>query len=192
MPAVQRPCATDWQRRFVGLDVVCPQVQIMANNVQRWIRRALLNTKDDSLLVLAGKSGTGKSHAARAAARFCQAAAMWALDNQYYEHPMSTAFYKWPEVADGFKNGEFGILDDLFTIDVVILDDIGAEHDPSSMATEKLCQVLSRRERMHTLITTNIVPENWADKFDARVADRLIRNSVIVDLSGADSYALTK
>jgi hypothetical protein len=43
----------------------------------------------------------------------------------------------------------------------LIIDDLGAGHDPSGVGTDKLCQVLSRREEMWTLITTNIMPVAW-------------------------------
>lgn len=191
LPIVKRPCENAWERRFLGLDVVHPVIQTMATEVRNWCHRVMHNKRRNTLLVLAGRSGTGKSHAARYAIRFCQAAAMWALDNRYYDHPLDAEFYSWPEIADGFKNGEFGVMADLFNRDAIAIDDIGAEHDPSSMATEKLCQVLSRRDLKHTIVTTNYLPESWGDKFDARIADRLLRNSVIVDLSAVDSYALT-
>lgn len=190
MPPAKRPCETDWQRRFLGLDVTHPQVQAVATEVEAWCGRVIRNRTTNSLLVLAGVSGTGKSHAAKCACNFLQAANMWALDHEFYDHPLDVALYRWPEVADGFKNGDFSILEDLFSLDAIILDDVGAEHDPSSLATDKLCQVFTRRETKFTLLTTNILPEHWAQRFDARVADRLLRNSVIVDLKDVDSYAL--
>jgi DNA replication protein DnaC len=84
---------------------------------------------------------------------------------------------------------EYGILEDLFTTNTIALDDIGAEHG-SPFVSEKLCQVLSRRERLYTVVTTNIAPEHWPTKMELRVADRLMRNSVQIDLSEAESYAL--
>jgi hypothetical protein len=170
---VANPCRTEWQQRWLALDVTCPQVQAMADAVERWCARMIRNNRNESLLVLAGRSGIGKTHAARNAVKYCNAADMWSLDNRHYPHPPATGFYHWPAISDGFKRGEFAIMEDL-----------------SALATDKLCQVLSRRERRHTIVTTNIEPEHWAAKFDARVADRFLRNSVILDLSKIDSYAL--
>ena len=42
------------------------------------------------------------------------------------------------------------------------------------------------------MITTNIPVGEWGVKFDARIADRLFRNSVIVDLFGLPSYVEVK
>jgi DNA replication protein DnaC len=52
--------------------------------------------------------------------------------------------------------------------------------------------VLSRREQQFTVITTNIAPDNWNTRFDIRIADRLMRNTNVVDLSGVPSFAVAK
>jgi len=104
----------------------------------------------------------------------------------------SIAFYRWPEVTDGFKEGDYSPMTDLLDSDLVIIDDIGAEYDPSKNAANRLCQTLSRREQKFTMVTTNIHPEHWAHLFDVRIADRLLRNSQIVDLFGVPSYAVAK
>lgn len=84
-------------------------------------------------------------------------------------------------------------MDDAFENDLVILDDIGAETDQykSGIPNDKLCQILSRREKRFTVVTTNIAPQNWMERFDGRINDRLCRNSVILDISGVPSYAIT-
>lgn len=139
--------------------------------------------------MLSGQCGTGKTHALLRAHRFCDMAAMHALDTNAYDHPMSSGLYHWPGLSDGFKNGAFGVMADLFDVDVLFLDDIGADYDPSKMATDKLCQILSRRERKHTFLTTNIKRREWAQLFDARLSDRFMRNEVSIDLGQTPSYA---
>ena len=96
---------------------------------------------------------------------------------------------RWPEATDGFKAGEYGCIEEAINAGLLIIDDVGAEHDPSRNGTDKLCQVLSRREKRFTLLTTNIKPEAWAERFDVRIADRLLRNSVVLNLA-CESYAL--
>ena len=74
--------------------------------------------------------------------------------------------------------------------DFLVIDDIGAESDryKSGEAIDKLCQILSRREGMFTVVTTNVEPSNWSALLDARVADRLLRKSVVVDMFEVPSF----
>jgi len=92
-------------------------------------------------------------------------------------------------LLDRFKGGEWSLIEDLINATVLIIDDLGAEYDPSGMGVEKLCQILSRREFRWTLITTNIAPNDWPLKLDGRVASRLVRNSTLVDLSDVPDFS---
>jgi len=103
----------------------------------------------------------------------------------------SVTFLEWPSVCDGFKSGEYGVLDDCFKAGMLVVDDVGAEHDPSRNAADKLCQLLSKREKKFTLITTNVIPGLWAERFDERISDRFFRNSTIVDLGLVNSFSTT-
>lgn len=144
------------------------------------------------MLVLVGESGCGKTHVARAIARYAAVAGFTALEKgrgkTWSDHIPSSAFYAWSEITDGFKAGDYSTVQDMMDADLLVLDDVGAEHDPSKNATAKLCQILSRREKKFTVITTNIKPEEWPTSFDTRVADRLLRNSKIILLFGVESY----
>ena len=174
----ERPCATAWQRKWLRLDVTCPEVQEMATECERWLLRYYLGNTRKSLLVLAGHTGCGKTKTAYKVAEWARGAGG------------TIVVESWPEVADGFKEGCYGVIGDMIEAGLLILDDVGAEHDPSKNGQDKLCQILSRRERKQTLITTNIAPDQWMEFFEARITDRLFRNSVHVDLSGAPSFAL--
>ena len=83
------------------------------------------------------------------------------------------------------------ILQDTISADVLFLDDIGAETEKykTGESVDALCQVLSRREDKWTMITTNIDPMNWSQRFDVRVADRLNRHSAIIAMK-CGSYAM--
>ena len=78
--------------------------------------------------------------------------------------------------------------------DVLFLDDIGSESDKyrSGETIDALCQVLGRRENKWTIVTTNYLIEEWPTAFDARVSDRLFRNSIICDLRHSGSYAMRR
>lgn len=143
-----------------------------------------------SLLVLAGEPNTGKSHTAGAILRFAYAASFRAFEQGLWPRVPSASFVRWPEVACEIRARNLTSIEDMHAADLLIMDDIGAEHDPWREVTSALCQVLSRREEKFTVITTNIAPEQWPEKFDVRIADRLLRNSEVVNLFGLPSYAM--
>lgn len=95
----------------------------------------------------------------------------------------------WSRMADEIKAQGLNMFEALMSADIAFIDDIGAEHDPWGEVTAKLCQILSRREDKFTMITTNYGPLDWGKKFDARIEDRLLRGSDVVDLSGVESWS---
>lgn len=97
-------------------------------------------------------------------------------------------FVHWPSAVDGIKKEQWIIFENCQCEYFVILDDIGAEHDPSGIGLEKLYLILNRREHMHTLITTNFSPADWETKFEKRIASRLMRNATHIDLSQVSDY----
>ena len=145
------------------------------------------------LLVIYGVNGTGKTHCA-------EAVYWWAKRThlQYIARPdhinllsADTVMWSWPELLDVFKNGHWSVVEELKDCALLILDELGGGHDPSFVGVDKLCQVLSRRENKWTLVTTNIAPSSWPEKFDLRIASRLMGNSTIIDLTGVPDYRPT-
>jgi DNA replication protein DnaC len=184
-------CKTIWQRKWLELDVTNPALQDMATAIESFCRRWYLNEPSPSLLVLCGPCGVGKTHCAGRVAEWARYVAVPAMEagNWGMKVP-SVKFVRWPEITDAFKEGHYGVINDCNEVSFLIIDDIGAEHDPSRNAADKLCQILSHRERKFTLITTNISPAAWPERFDARIADRLMRNSRVVDLNNLSSYSV--
>jgi DNA replication protein DnaC len=186
------PCKSKWQQKWLRLDVVAPEIQELATAAESFCSRWFNNSPGKTLLVIVGDYGSGKTHTAKAIFRFCLSAAMSAFDTKKWgEHrfPNST-FISWPEAANAFNEKHFGIMDEAMENDLVILDDVGAENDPWKICSDRLCQVLSRREKRFTVVTTNVSPINWEERFDGRINDRLLRNSVVVDISKVPSYSL--
>lgn len=142
------------------------------------------------LLVLAGTNGTGKTHCARAVMRWIQTVGH---GKQWIPKPdviacLQCGYWHWPGLLDRLKAGEWDLIAELFEVPCLIIDELGGGHDPSRVGVDKLCQILSKREKMWTLVTTNILPEAWAQIFDQRIASRLFRNSTLVDLSGVPDF----
>ena len=187
-----KPCKTKWQQKWLKLSVAHPDLQRLADAAEGFCARWLKNSSEKTLLVIIGNFGSGKTHTARAIHRYCMAASVVAFEGKNWgRHKIpSVAFISWPEAASAFAEKQFGIMDDAANDDLVIIDDVGAENDPWKICADKICQILSRRERRFTVITTNIPPINWTDKFDGRINDRLLRNSVVVDVSDVPSFAL--
>jgi len=147
---------------------------------------------DGRLLVLAGPNGTGKTHCAEAVRRWV---ALVGHGKQFVKRAnhisyLDYRYWHWPRLLDVFKEGGWDAIDDMFEATLLIIDDLGAGHDPSLVGIDKLCQVLSRREQMWTLVTTNVAPTAWGEQFDRRIASRFFRNSTLVDLSDVPDHNL--
>jgi len=188
MPLLKTP----WQQRRLALAVTHPKVQEMADAAEELCRRWLVN--DPQLLVLVGNTGTGKTHTAKAVAKFARASSVVAFESKAWgERKVPSVHYlSWPEAAGRFNEKNLGDMEDAISADLLVLDDVGAENDPFKICADKFCQILSRREFKFTVLTTNIAPSAWAEQFDGRITDRLMRNSKIVNLTGVPSYAIAK
>lgn len=97
-------------------------------------------------------------------------------------------FFNWPAVVDGFKQSRWEVIEDMIPSQLLVLDDLGAEHDPSKIGTEKLYLILERREHCWTVITTNVSPDSWELKFERRVSSRFLRNARHISLADVPDY----
>lgn len=143
-------------------------------------------------VVIYGENGCGKSHIAKCVFRWANRIAHKLPPVKLAEDEFgipSTALHNWPAIVDGFKREQWSVIDDLESATLLILDDIGAEHDPSKIGVEKLYILLSRREFKWNIITTNVVPGAWDEKFERRIASRLFRNAHHIDLSEVPDYS---
>ncbi len=101
-------------------------------------------------------------------------------------------FVHWPAVVRGFKEKEFLTIRHLECDYFATIDDIGAEHDPSGFGQEELYLILSRREFMHTIVTTNISPSRLHERFERRIVSRLFRNFTHISLGDVPDWASVK
>ena len=119
-------------------------------------------------LVLSGGSGTAKTHLA-------VAVLLWRID-----HPGDLAAVgKYVNVPDMLDDLRAGFRDDSYEdrfdryrdVALLVLDDLGAQNG-TPWAHEKLYQLLDKRgrERMETVVTTNMRP----DAMPPRIADRIL------------------
>lgn len=175
-----------WQNKWLGMDVAnSPELERIGDIVEQFCGRWFRNKPKYSLLLLCGEVRTGKTHLAKKIHRFGIASAFTSHEKGCWGATTlpSVDYFPWPEVAAELGEKNRSCLTDMFDSSLLILDDVGAENDPWKVCADALCQVLSRREEKFTVITTNVMPLQWAEKFDARIADRFLRNSVVVDMS---------
>lgn len=194
LPVIKNPCSTAWQQKWLRLDVHDPRLQKLGDEAEAFCGRFMRCNRNKSLLVAMGDTNCGKTHTSRAVANFCRGAAFMAFEMGAWDkggHIPSVHWVDWPALVNRWtEHKDYSEMQDLIETDLLLVDDIGAERDPFNMTVDKLCQVLSRREDRFTMVTLNVRPEAWANKWDVRVADRFFRNSVVVDLFGVESYAI--
>jgi len=151
-------------------------------------------------LLIHGENGSGKSHCARAIFRWAQAASInlplvnLPLRGEDLGTRLSDAqFIHWPTVVDRFHppHEEWWRVDDAMCCSLLVIDDIGAEHDPSRVGIEKLYLLLERRERMWTVLTTNVTPAAWEEKFERRISSRFLRNCDRVSVENVPDFKST-
>lgn len=179
------------------MDLSHPQLKILGEVVFATCAALYETPARGRLVVLYGPNGCGKTHAVRQIERwfnrvrlklpiFCRKLV------EPDETPNDVANclrVNWAEVIDGIKQDQWRVFELLGVECLAIIDDIGAEHDPSGIGREKLYSILNRREFMWTVVTTNISPNEWPKRFENRIASRLFRNSVHVDLTGVKDYS---
>jgi hypothetical protein len=99
-------------------------------------------------------------------------------------------FRSWRKVSESLKRGHFSITDGMANLFALCLDDIGADHDPSTMAASKLDGLLRSRSGKWTVVTSNLDLLALRD-IDARIASFLIRDgNVVFKMSGVMDFGL--
>lgn len=129
---------------------------------------------DGRNLVLLGPIGTGKSRAAFAAMRPA------AADGQHVE------FWPMIELLDALKaefdaDGPARLLDRLVDVDVLMLDDVGAEK-LSEWSSERLYRIVNHRwlYNLPTVVTSNLPPDEIEAEIGPRTFSRLVGDAAVV------------
>jgi DNA replication protein DnaC len=149
-------------------------------------------------LTFCGVSGTGKTFLADCILNELRKNRWGALDGvQGYARKgkvIQASFMSrdWRKVSDGFKIGRFEVVDDLESTFLLLLDDIGADYDPSSIGVSKLDRVLRSRTGKWTILTCNLTLAQISETLDARIASFLIRDGNRVCEINSQDYALRK
>jgi DNA replication protein DnaC len=187
---------TRWQIKWLKLDAHHPKLSEMADAVQRlafgWYRNSF---SERHLLVLVGRTGCGKTHCARRLAAWARYVGVSAWEAGWWPDVPNVSYTAWTEACDDFsRDPKANIMGDLTTQTLLVLDDVGAEVDrwKTGEMNVKLQMVLDRRTKLWTAITTNVEPSRWSARWDERIADRLLRDSIVCDVSEVESYQTRK
>lgn len=138
-------------------------------------------------LLFAGLYGLGKSHLAHS---ICKAVKDKGHTAVFISVPKLLTVIKSTYNRDSqFTEAE--ILDVLSKVDLLALDDIGAEKsrkedNGETWATEKLFEVIDGRSGRHTIYTTNLTSEELAPKVGQRNFSRMMMHTQPVKFSGED------
>lgn len=179
-----------WLDKWLNLTQTHPDLSRLEDAVYTFTAGFAKTPGRGQLMVIWGENGCGKTRTAKAIIRWANSVALLLpmVNSDLGFRRVNALFAHWPRVVDGFKKQQFDITEELMKTDLAALDDIGAEHDPSGFGREQLYLVLSRRETLWTVVTTNLVPSQW-DTMERRITSRLFRNAVHVDLSRVPDFS---
>lgn len=175
-----------WQDKWLKLERNHPQIDELADAVQFWCFDIVRNRKNMPLLLITGDNSTAKTHCLKRAFKYIRAVSMFGYECGRWPRPIDVQSFNWSHLT---KTKDDLVLMSAAESDVLLLDDVGAEPDQyrSGEPIERLRNLLGERESRFTMITTNIPPAMWTARWDARVNDRLLRNSRIIALN-MESY----
>lgn len=156
-----------------GFDATHPECALALREARQFASRFESDSPDGRWLSLLGPSGRGKTHLAKALAAHVGAKA-----------------WRWMRVLDYMRRGDFGVIDHLCDLPIVILDDIGAAYE-TELSKAKIGEIAERRIGKWTVWTSNYDLAGIAKNLDTRIASRLVRDgSRIATFKEAPDWAL--
>jgi len=176
-------------RRYQGVGFDRPPVSDIARSapdqiasVRRYVRRIEENLDRGRGLWLQGDVGTGKTTLAMLVSKAALAAGR------------SVAIYSLPRLlnllreAMDSQEGKLDFLDRLTSIDLLHIDDLGAEYRTDWVLEQLYSIVNARYEAQRAIVaTTNLMPDELSQRLGARTVSRLVEIcGDLIPLFGAD------
>jgi len=168
-----------------------PELKKMFAAAQRFA--ASVNYTAPYWLTLAGTSGAGKTHLAKAVWR------QWMDQNRFdigFDAPAQRTygntgmFIRWRELCSDLRSGCYEGIEDIIKEWFVVFDDVGSEQDNTGFIASATDRIFAGRVGKWTMITTNLTLQEIADRIDVRVADRMLRNDGVVVEVNCPSYMM--
>ncbi len=152
----------------------------LVNFIKKWTDGYPNITKN--FITIIGKTGVGKTHLATIVA------------NNFLDKGKTVAFYNALSLNKIFLRAHLspireraGILQDVYDVDLLVIDDLGVEQILNNVTIEYLYDLLTERTKKATIITTNLDQNMLKEKYDDRVFSRLTaHNAIVSTLTGDD------
>lgn len=166
----------------LDLDGVHPSVVEAHTATRKWVGDILHNRRPPYWLTLYGNCGCGKTLLASHARHY-----LGSLGSQ-------VELRNWPRVLEAIYNKDEGVLHQMMTTPILILDDVGAEYTASTKTSRfsaaKLYLLAEARLGKWTFITSNLDYDAMKREIGDRFASRVYRNSAaVVDMTRAADYS---
>lgn len=139
-------------------------------------------------LSLLGTSGAGKTMLARRIANIFRDHLDFTVIKADADQVVRRrgGFISWNKLATALREQDYRMFDDVARDWFVVVDDIGSEH-ASAFINAKLFEFCARRENKWTVFTGNLSLDQVGERFDTRIASRMIRHgSVVCDVEVPD------
>lgn len=168
------------------------QLSRMVEMTARFMK-ALKAGQSPRWLSFLGTSGSGKTHLARKVWSWFKGSSFFQPEvnpeTKEIFYPGSWIF--WPNMASELLNNSgYGRLEDLSNEKLIVLDEIGADRDPSGHIRDCLSRLLTARIGKWTILTSNKTLGDIERDIDARISSRIIRDeNLVVDVNISD-YAI--
>ncbi len=196
-PQTQKPSVntTEWAKwlefSIDGDAETTAQLKAMVDAAATFIK-ALRNEAAPHWLSFIGTSGAGKTYLARRIWNWYQnERSLFRASIVEGEIAYPGSFNSWPKIAgELLSNQNYWKLEEMQRDKLIVLDEIGADRDPSGHVRDCLARVLSGRVGKWTVITSNKSLGDIQRDIDTRISSRMIRDgNVVVDVDVLD-YAL--
>lgn len=137
-----------------------------------------------------GTSGSGKTYLARKVWKWFQGSTLFRADVDEKEDEIiyPGSWVNWPKLAgELLGNSGYTRLDEIQSEKLIVIDEIGADRDPSGHVRDCLARVLTGRVNKWTVITSNKSLGEIQRDIDTRISSRMLRDgSVVVDVTMMD------
>lgn len=179
-----------WLAKWVPMKVTHRKITLCRDEIYAFCLGIGANPRRGRSLCLSGETGCGKTHAAKAVRRWFTLAAP---QMQYVRggdvNIPECLWISWPDFrkrtvgAYGTIESGLALMQRACEVDLLIIDEIMPGVHPAREDTANLCEILTKREKLWTLETTNVTPDAFVEAWDARVNSRFYRNgSVVVNM----------
>lgn len=170
-----------------------PELERMEKAAAEWVE-ALAKREHPRWCSLLGPSGIGKTHLAKWAKKTIAKTGLNIGHDKRLNISkwLSMRFIYWPDLIAEIRESNYQKSNEIKAAiepDIVFIDDIGAEY-----LTEPVVAMASRifnnRLGKWTFITSNLSLKDFAEKMNAQISDRMIREGNRVTMANTQSYSL--